>query len=123
MPMRTVRIDPLTATGVDLSAVANGRTKVPVSGEFFGVRVQQGGTPNATLTFTDDDGQTLLTLAANTQADKWYYPMKLLQLTDGTDLTAVYGKQAVDGFIYVALSAGHTGQTLICTFKVLERGQ
>src|SRR3954470_15170872 len=100
--IRTVSMDQMTVAG----GIANGRTKVTVSGKLIGIRVQQGGAPNATLTFTDDDGQTLLTLAANTQADKWYYPQHLTQDPTGVDLVAIYDQYGIDGYLYVAISAG-----------------
>lgn len=119
--IRTVKTDLLTAVGSNGSAAISGKTKVPVSGQLMGVRVVQGNTPSATVTITDDDGQTLLTLSGNSETDKWYYPRVLTQdAADGTDLTDVYDKFPVDGYLNVAISSGNSGQTGTFTFKVWQ---
>lgn len=101
-----------TATG-DVSGNGSSKSAPPISGQLIALRIKQSTSPAAgtTLTFTDDDGQPLMTLSSYTTTSKWEYPRVLTQGLTGSDLTAIYDKLVVNGCINLVVSGANQGQT------------
>lgn len=52
--------------------------------------------------------KTLLTLT-NANDDATYYPLVLAQDNAGANLTAIYAKQVIDGYLQLAITSGGNG--------------
>lgn len=117
-----------TAVGADDSATATVVSQNVISGEVVGVAIVQSASPDAAtvLTFSWANGsgvtQTLLTLTSYATVSKVIYPLALAQGQTGADLTAIYTRIPVDGYVKLVVTLAKSGQTVQASLIVETYG-
>src|ERR1700690_1681022 len=107
-----------TAVGADDSATATVVSGSVITGELVGVAIVQSASPDAAtvLTFSWTNGNTpvntFLTLTSYATVSKTIYPLALAQGTTGADLTAVYTRIPIDGYVKLVVTLAKSAQTV-----------
>jgi hypothetical protein len=112
----------VTTVGSAGSATGSATTRMPVNGKIYAVHTDfttQPATTDTTLTSTLPT-QTILTLT-NTGTDALDYPRVLLQGATGADLTTVYDKFIVAGYLTVTVAQGDAITDGVIVTIYLER--
>lgn len=112
----------VTTVGSAGSAAGTATYGAKVNGKILAVEVDytsQPATVDVTLTSTLP-AQTILTLTS-TNSDALDYPRKLVQGTDGADLTAIYDKFIVAGLLTVTVAQGDAITDGVVVTVYLER--